>query len=320
MTRKGTAMTAMLAATIAATGVQAQTAPTQPVKVGIIDTTVGKLMMGYKGVDVESRVFVGEGREAGTWQAVPGYTHGEVVASSFVEQSRLIDKKAPIKVYSANAFYQYGPRNPNGNKSMSLDFEGAENALQWFHDNGVRTVVAAFYTQDSPAMRSFMKKAENLNIVLFAGTNNDKTKVVPFPARDPYSIAVTGNNANLDFADNPSMSRWTAFKMNGDIPTNSTDPTEENGSSFAVAKAAAFGAHILRNAPDALRDEVVTVLRTASGYKSANRVADLDGGDAIRRFRSASMSISFAARAKGPESGNALRQTAMLSPATAPGR
>ena len=283
--RKST-IAAMMATALAAAGASAQTAPTQPVKVGIIDTSVQRLMLGYKDVAIEKRIFIGEGKEAGDWTAVPGHTHGDVVASSFVQQSREIDKRVPIAVYSANAFYQQGPRDPNGNRRMSLDFAGAEKALEWFHDNGVRTVVTAFYTQDGPNMRSFMKKAEDLGIVLFAGTNNDKTRTVPFPARDPYAIAVTGNNPNLDFAGNAGMRKWTAFQMNGDTPSPQLDATEENGSSFAVARAAAYGAHYVRMNPTATRDQVVEVLGQSSGQAGTKHVASLDGGDVAKRFRS----------------------------------
>lgn len=285
MKRKSAGMISIMAAALAATSAAAQETPREPIKVGIIDTSVKRLMMSYQGVGMEVRTFIGEGLEPGTWQAVPGHTHGDVVASSFVEQSRLIDKKAPIVVYSANAFFQHGPRNPDGNRAMSLDFEGAEKALQWFHDNGVRTVVTAFYTKDSPSMRSFMQKAKDLDIVLFAGTNNDKTKVVPFPARDPYSITVTGSNANLDFANNQAMSKWTAFKMNGDTPTNALEPTEENGSSFAVARAAAFGAHYVRMAPSATRDEVADAMTKASGGIRHDGVCDLNDRSTVGRFR-----------------------------------
>lgn len=285
MKKKSAGMISIMAAALAATSAAAQEAPREPIKVGIIDTSVKRLMMAYQGVGIEVKTFIGEGLEPGTWQAVPGHTHGDVVASSFVEQSRVIDKKAPIVVYSANAFFQHGPRNPDGNRAMSLDFEGAEKALQWFHDNGVRTVVTAFYTKDSPSMRSFMQKAKDLDIVLFAGTNNDKTKVIPFPARDPYSITVTGSNANLDFANNQSMSKWTAFKMNGDTPTNALEPTEENGSSFAVARAAAFGAHYVRTSPAAGRDEVADAMTRASGGVRHDGVCDLNDRSTVGRFR-----------------------------------
>jgi len=276
---------AAIAAAAASVPAQAQTAPVEPVKIGVIDTTVNRLMMGYKDVPIERKTFVEEGRKPATWIAVEGFSHGEVVASSFIERSRQIDRKVPISVYSANAFYYGdGPQRDDYNKPIRLDYKGAEKALQWFHDNGVRTVVAAFYTNDGPEMRSFMAKAKSLDMVLFAGTNNDKTKVLPFPARDPYAIPVTGTNANLDFANNPEMLKWTVFKMNGDTPTNDMLPTNENGSSFAVAKAAAFGAHYLRARPRAGRDEVVGALRSAAGQTKPGKVAELDGGGVIREF------------------------------------
>lgn len=297
--RKSTLATLAISVAAATMTVQAASAQTaEPVKVGIIDTSVDKLMMGYKGVAVTRRTFVEEGRTPGSWQGMIGSSHGEIVASSFVEKSREIDKATPIAIYSANAFYENGPRNGEGNRPMSIDFKGAEKALEWFHDNGVRTVVTAFYTKDGPGMRAFMKKAEDLDIVLFAGTNNDKTSTIPFPARDGYAIAVTGANANLDFANNPEMSKWTAFKINGDTPTNDMLATSENGSSFAVAKAAAFGAHYVRMNPTAKRDDVVTTLRSVAAGKRGN-VSDLDGGGVTKKFRT-TLSMPLRSITKGP--------------------
>jgi hypothetical protein len=256
------------------------------VKVGIIDTAVNRITIGSKGVDVQRRVFVSEGRTPGDWTAVIGESHGDVVASSFVQQARVMDPKARIQVFSANAFYQAdGPRNGDGNRPMKLDFKGAERALEWFSENGVRTVVTAFYTSDGAEMRSFIERAKKLDIVLFAGTNNDRTKVVPFPARDPYAIAVTGTNSNLDFANNPSMIGWTAFKINGDTPSNDMLPTQENGSSFAVARAAAFGAYYVRADPKASRDVVAEAMKTAAGRQGRTGATDMNGKTPVARFR-----------------------------------
>lgn len=272
-----------------ATGAQAQSvAPgmADAMKVGIIDTAVNRITIGSKGVDVKRRTFVSDGRTPGNWTAVIGESHGDVVASSSVQQARVLDPKSKVEVYSANAFYQAeGPRNGDGNKPMKLDFKGDEKALEWFSENGVRTVVTAFYTSDGAEMRSFIERAKKLDIVLFAGTNNDRTKTVPFPARDPYAIAVTGTNANLDFANNPSMIGWTAFKMNGDTPSNDMLPTQENGSSFAVARAAAFSAHYLRVDPKAGRDAIAGAMRQATGREGKAGVTDLDGKSAVTRFR-----------------------------------
>lgn len=288
---KKSKITLQAAALLAAKGIMdltvtsASAQTVEPVRVGIIDTSVDKLMLGYKDIPIERKTFVREGLTPGNWQGMIGNSHGEIVASSFVQHSREIDKRIPIAIYSANAFYEVGPRNSDGNRAMNIDYKGAERALQWFHDSGVRTVVTAFYTKDSPEMRSFIQKAKELDIVLFSGTNNDKTKVVPFPARDPYAIAVTGSNSNLDFANNPEMAKWTAFKINGDTPTPDMFPTTENGSSFAVARAAAYGAHYVRMKPAAQRDEVVKVMQAAAGNDKGKAVSDLDGGGSIKRFR-----------------------------------
>ena len=312
------AVAAALATTaLVAMPVRAQT--TEPVKVGVIDTSVDRLILGDKGVTVQRRTFVAEGLEPGRWQGTVGSSHGEVVASSFVQQSRMIDKRVPIMVYSANAFYESGPRNSDGNRAMGIDFKGAEKALEWFHENGVRTVVTAFYAKDSPQMRSFIEKAKEMDIVLFAGTNNDKTKVVPFPARDAYAIAVTGSNANLDFANNPEMAKWTAFKINGDTPTNDMLATSENGSSFAVARAAAYGAHYVRMMPKATKDDVVLVMRQAAGTKKEGRVADLDEGAVMKRFRSIAMSPVPTRLAKGPEGAVVAALDKGLLPGSEPG-
>lgn len=276
-----------MAAALASAGmVTGSNASADPVKVGIIDTSVDRIILDSQDVSIERRSFLPEGQKPGSWKAYMGMEHGSVVASSFVEQSKKIDQKAPISIYSAGAFYidEGAQRGSEGQKPMRINFKAAERALDWFHDNGVRTVVTAFYTADDPQMRSFIEKARKLDMVLFAGTNNDKARILPFPARDPYAIAVTGTNSNLDFENNVAMRGWTAFKTTGDVPSNDMEPTPENGSSFAVARAAAFGAHYVRAHPETGRDGVVDAMERAA-QKNPTGVMDLNGKKVVTRFR-----------------------------------
>lgn len=289
----GTGLLAIAAAISSSSGAESQTVPAptlEPIKVGIIDAPVEKIMGNGSGVTIQRQSFVSPGlKEAVPYTAVH-LTHGTVVASSFVQQAREIEKGRPIQIYSAQAFYQLpGSRGVDADgeplpKRIGLDYAAATRALDWFKANGVRVVVTAFVTNENADMTKFMARARELDMVVFAGTNNDPIKFPPFPAKHPDAIAVTGTNLNLDYRFNRSMDGWVKFQADGSIPKGYSREEVENGSSFAVARAAAFGGFLVADDPMIRREQIVAVMNKAAGPND-NRVLDLSEWKTVNRFQ-----------------------------------
>lgn len=288
----------LAAATAVSIALAASTASAQtvePVRVGIIDTPVTKIIGGDHGVKISSASFLDAGQRPGSARTEVNLEHGSVVASSFVEQSRRIDPSRPIEIYSAQAFSSAdGDRDSLGNKPLSLRYAAATRALDWFKANDVRVVVAAFNSPDGPGVQKFMGRAKELGIVVFAGTNNVQTRTPPFPARHPDAISVTGKNADLDFRFNRSMDSWVMFQADGNIPGSKGGKqlVLENGSSYAVARAAAFGSHAVAAEPGATKDRIVERMRAATGTDEI--VRDLSQPRVAVRFRTGAPVTSVA--------------------------
>jgi hypothetical protein len=276
---------AAMAAMLVTTAASAQ--DVEPMRVGIIDTPVAQLVDHRQGVAIEAASFLAPGQKPGSAKTEIGREHGEVVATSFVEQARRLDATRPIEVYSALAFYQAdGPRDDLANRPMSMNYAAASRALDWFAQKKVKVVVAAFYGPDGNGVRQFMKKAADLGIVVFAGTNNVQTAVMPFPARHPDSISVTGTDASLDFRFDRSMDGWVMFKANADMPVRSPRRLIlEKGSSYAVARAAAFGSYAVAVDPSVGRAGIVEAMKDAGTVGSHDPVIDVSSMSTTVRFR-----------------------------------
>jgi hypothetical protein len=284
----------------------------EPMRVGIIDTQVTQVG-GSGDVTVEAASFLAPGLTPGSHRTETGREHGSMVASSFVEQARAIDADRPIRIYSAIAFSSIDkPRDDAGNRPMAVHYPAAVKALEWFSQNKVKVVVAAFYGGDTPAMNDFMQAAKRLGMVVYAGTNNVKSPTLPFPARHPDAISVTGNGAAQDFRFNRSMDGWVMFKANSAMPGSSPKKMVlESGSSYAVGRAAAFGSYAVAIDGALGRDHIVEAMRIAGGTGEKDRVVDLSNKDVAVRFQNTLMK-PVTQMAKGPDTPEVGMQMAML--------
>jgi hypothetical protein len=271
---------------LAATSVTANAQTSiEPIKVGVIDTDASDLHQPKKGIFVEAKSFLSQGLVPGSHRTGTGREHGVEVMSSFIEQSRAIDPDRPIKIHSAITFVRDGnnPIDEQKNRPMRLDYEAAKKALDWFNEQGVRVVVTAFVLPERKELNEFMDHAKNLGMVVFSATNNARSSFPPFPARHSEAISVTGNSRNLDFDTNPEMQKWVMFQSSAGIPGRSMTITPENGSSFAVGRVAAFGAHLIDRDPSLDRQAVVATLKAVSP-SSPRGVPSLAGSDATKRM------------------------------------
>ena len=287
-----------------------------PIRVGIIDTDATVVHQPKNGVTVSYASFIREGAVPGSHKTKSGREHGADVARAFIEQAEQIDPKSPIHIYSAGVFFRTGnKRDEDGNRPMEIDWSAANKALDWLRDNNVRVVITPFIARESLEVNEFMGKARELGMVVFAATQNVHTNVQPFPARHPDAISVTGSSRNLDFSTNEAMREWVMFQANASIPGKSLWMIPENGSSFAVGRAAAFGSFLVAKNPGIARDDIIETMRSVASVDRG--VSNLSAGSVAVRFREAlaEPSLRLAAKAEEPELQGQPHEPARLSQA-----
>lgn len=242
------------------------------IRVGIIDVKGNELTFSDRRTKIEYRAFTQEGKFPGDWMTESGADHGQMMASAFVRELRRIDPAAPVRIFAANAFQENsGTGSAKYTQSMglaskrtlSVNWEGATHALEWFKANNVKVVLTAFNGSDSQQLRTFMQKANSLGMAVFASAGN-KVGGSIYPAAYPEAISVAGDNKDLAFRKDASISRWVNFTMDGGVPMGIKGAAVDEGSSFATAKAAAFGAYYSAHNPSAGRDQIASALRDAA--------------------------------------------------------
>lgn len=242
------------------------------VVVGILDVESNRLTFGDSNTHIQYREFAAPGKFPANWQTESGADHGQLMASAFVRQIRKIDQNVPIRILGANVFqenqstsssiYTYGSRT-GSKRTLSVNWEGAKEALSWFKQNGVSVVLTAFNGNDSNALRSFMKEAGDLGMTVFASAGN-KVGGAIYPAAYPEAISVAGDNKGLAFRKDPSISGWVNFSMDGGTSLRLNGEKNDEGSSFATAKVAAFGAYYKSQVQDASREDIESAIRQVS--------------------------------------------------------
>ena len=247
----------------------AQEVPSEEIRVGIIDIQANELTFPDRNTSIDYREYAQEGKFSANWLTESGFDHGQMMASAFVRQTRQIDENSPIRILAANVFQEnsnatgsalYSRNSRRGSqRTLSVNWEGAKEALSWFAENDVKVVLTAFNGNDSRAMREFVQESERLGMVVFASAGNQAGGPT-FPAQYPETISVAAENRDLAYANDPTQSQWVDFTMNGSVPKKLEGRNIDAGSSFASAKAAAFGAYYVAHNPDASRNDVVDAL------------------------------------------------------------
>lgn len=306
--------TALLAGALLATGVPngasdaVASPPTeQVIKIGILDTAASNIN-GYDGrTTVQYREFARPGFKSGRWKMEGGADHGEVMANVFVNQIRSMDKSARIQIYSANVTEMH----PHKVGKLLFNPDGAREALKWFSQNGVKTVMTTMVGQDSESMRAFMDEAGKLNMTVFASAGNQVQRGVPaYPAAYPQAISIAGDGVTLALRNDPSVSRWVNFAVDGNMKLNreSNDgPTNTEGSSMAVARASAIGAYAVYTGKAYDRVTMLEALRSIAqprSYKVKDHPSEVSvsyidrksAGVLLQRFAGPSAGSSMAMR------------------------
>lgn len=263
----GIAAGTMLAATPAAAQLNSEPAE---VRVGIIDVRADTLTFPDRRTSIEYREFAEQGKSSASWITESGADHGQVMASAFVKQLRLVDKAAKIRIYAANIFQENSSATGSAlysregsKRTISMNIAGAKEALAWFKEKGVKVVLTAFNGTDTEVMRSFMKTADDYGMTVFASAGN-KAGGAMFPAAYKQTISIAADNRDLVFRQEASYAAWVNFTMDGGVPEGITGGKADEGSSFATAKAAALGAYYAAAFPSASRDQIAGALGKAA--------------------------------------------------------
>ena len=262
----GKTMAAAAALMVVTSPIAAQSAPQEPVKVGVIDLQGDKLSFRDPGTTVIYKEFTTPGAEPASQKTKTGHDHGVIVVSALVRQYRELDEHTPLEVYSANPFRS--TKDAKGRPNLSVDFIQAGRALEWMSQNGVTVVSTSFNSSNAIGSKSFMDKAESLGIVVYASYANTASQSAVYPARDPRAISVVDTNRV-----NPSVSirrvaaahsQNVTFAMHGGVPEDRNGYDTQTGSSFSSAKAAAYGAYVRKINPSISRDQIVAAMTKGS--------------------------------------------------------
>ena len=258
---------------LAAASAMPSHAQTREVSVGIIDVRADSILDRDRNVHIEHRGYPSPGKTSAEWSTQSGFDHGQLVATAFVSQLRRIDKSIPVRIYSANVFDEkqvattnaYEHSDGGSKRTLSINWDGATKALDWFKSQNVRVVLTSFTSPDSQPLRAFMTKANELGLVVLASAGN-KVDGNAFPARYPEAISVAGDSKGIAFRRDPSVSTWVHLVTDGSSPMGANDP--DVGSSFAVARAAAYAAYMHSSNPGIGRQDVLDEFRRIAESKS----------------------------------------------------
>ena len=243
---------AIMAATSQPSWGQAASPAASSVVVGVIDTRTTRA---FDGLDVTYRHFGVEGHKEAEERINAKNTHGDLVLESIAGVRRTTGDERPYSIFVANPFVE----GPEGR--LQINYKGLRESIAWFKENHVTVVSTTFVSpKETAGMTAFNKAAQEAGILVVASLGNGGSKDVPFPAAYQDTLAVDGwyykeghssyyatinkradgifdgstlakNHPNGRDARNDDVQRFTAAPDAG---------TPVGGSSFAVARAAAF--------------------------------------------------------------------------------
>lgn len=262
----------------------------EPIRVGILDLSAKKVIGVKDGVTLEYREFTPSGRSPGAWKTPAGPDHGEIVTATMIAQFRKLDRHRPIRIYAANAFGM--KEKDDGSIALSFDFQQGVKALNWMHDQGVRIVVTAFNSKNEQGSAKLMDEAERLGMIVFAGAPNTPGVGKVFPAADPRSVSVVDSGPDMALRKDASIAGWVRYAMDGTVITGTgAERSREIGSSYASAKAGAYGAYVVSKAPKATADQIRSAMdasATPSSYQIKGvsvTVSEIGGVEGDRRLQ-----------------------------------
>ena len=284
----------LIAAAVLCT-VSPEVAPAQPVaepiRIGIIDVQADRLSFKDARTSISYREFAPAEGESATWNTEANIDHGVGVASAFVRQVRRIDEHRPIEIFAANPMFELGGGKPmykidqERSPKIKINFEGAREALRWFKANNVKVVLTTMNGGNSAGMKSLVKEGLDLGLVIFASSGNNPATGPVFPAAYKEVISVVAAGKSVTNA--LPLSSWTKFSLDGNEPVGREGKIALSGSSFAVAKAAAFGAYAVATKQAGSTEEISAYISKLSA--SSPQTLGSATGMSFVDFRNAAM-------------------------------
>lgn len=277
------------AASVASAAPQAAQAQTQvpgseEVAVAIIDSNIRRIDFDDPNVRIVDMTpkQAPEGTSFMKYKVNDFYSHGDIVASSFVREFRKIDANAPIVIYVVDPFVR-----KDGNASANFSMRIMNDALPRMRDAGVRVAITAFGISDRAAGQRIADSFTRNGMALFAAVPNEPGDRGIYPAAIPGVISVASEKKDGAFEHDRSMATWVSLTISGSHGS-AHNTSDADGTSFAVAHAGAYGAFIMKRRPDleagSLGSEIAGHGRPMEGnYGDRPRVTvRIGGSDMIR--------------------------------------
>lgn len=250
--------------------------PSPRVSVAIIDISADKILQDDPAVRViqlnptppEGHIFAKKQYDKGD--------HGDYVASAFVSEFRKMDKSTQVDMYSINPFLQKNTRMMFSRKIIS-------DAIPTLKAKGVKVVITSFGIANKEAGDAIVNEFNKAGMVVFAAIPNSVDDEGIYPAANRQTISIGDENGTrAPLARRKDWAEWVNFSMNGEMEGVHGGPS---GASFAVAKAAAYGAKLAMSNPDI----TVDAMREGMAEHSQSPIYG-----AVRRIGAPEMISSFA--------------------------
>ena len=225
------------------------------VSIGIVDSQVQKLDFDDPNVriidltpDDPSKIFTRE-------KVTDKFSHGDLVASSFVSEYRKIDPEARINIYAVSPFVK------GADGKETLDIGILRQSLPKMANAGVRVAITAVGFESSKGGQAIFNQFRHNNINLLSAAPNDRYDRGIYPAATPGVISVATEMKNSAFASNPEYKSWVSFVG---PPHHRSDhgSSSSSGSSYAVAHVGAYAAHIVHTNPKIAFDDLIREMRS----------------------------------------------------------
>lgn len=205
------------------------------ITVGILDIEGTRSLSDDRNLEIIYHSFVGNNDSE---KSVKIPTHGDMMIFSIIDQTRKMSPNVKLKIFSAGVI-EVEPGKDGIGKSLKFNYKAFDSALDWFKENNVKVVTAAFVSTDSIRLRSMVEKAKENGIVLIAPTPNVSTTKQIYPAAYKGVISVTGVAPELPITSGEMT--WGDIAINGDVVFSwSGAQKREFGSSYAAGRIASI--------------------------------------------------------------------------------
>lgn len=236
---------------------QAQQTPAGEVAVAIVDSNIRRIDFDDPNVRiVDMTPKAPEGASFMKYKVNDFYSHGDIVASSFVREYRKLDPSARIVIYTVDPFIR-----KDGNVSANFSMAILNQALPRMRDAGVRVAVTAFGISDPTAGGRIADAFSRNGMSLFAAIPNEPHDKGIYPAASPGVVSVADTSRKGAFSQDRKFGTWVSVMIDGGHGS-AHNISDADGTSFAVAHAAAYGTYVLARRPETPVAELLPTIRS----------------------------------------------------------